>query len=171
MPGRPVDEDERCSGALLAVEIRVVLARRHHDDPVDTPVAKRTDQLPFAKWVLVAAPSEDKNASSARCVLDRSMERRGERVRDILQDEPNRLRLAAKPSQHRRIGVAAIVELRDRLPNFRFQSRADPRFVVDDPRNGLEADTGKRGYVVHGWTTSDSGGGILRLRGRAGQGR
>ena len=81
------------------------------------------------------------------------MERRGERVRDVLQDEPDRLRLAAEPSQHRRIGVATIVELRDRPPNLRFQSRADPRLVVDDPRNGLEADTGERGYVEHGRTT------------------
>ena len=161
MPGRPVDEDERCPGALLAIEIGVVLARRHDNDPVDTPVAKGTDQLAFAKWVFVAAPSEDEYASSASCVLDRSMERRGERVRDVLQDEPNRLRLAAKPSQHRRIGVATIVELRDRPPNLRFQSRADPRLVVDDPRNGLEADTGERGYVEHGWTTRDSRGGIL----------
>ena len=161
MPGRPVDEDERCSGALLAVEIGVVFARRHDDDPVDTPVAKGTDQLTFAKWVFVAAPSEDKNASSAGCVLDRSMERRGERVRDVLQDEPNRLRLAAKPSQHRRVGVAAIVELRDCTPNLCFQSRADPRLVVDDPRNGLEAHTSERGYVEHGWTTRDTGRGIL----------
>ena len=153
MPGRPVDEDERCSGALLAIEIGVVLTRRHDDDPVDTPVAKGTDQLAFAKWVLVTAPSEDEDASSAGCVLDRSMERRGERVRDVLQDEPNRLGLAAKPSQHRCIGVAAIVELRDRLPDLRFQRRADPRLVVDDPRNGLEADTSERGYVEHGWTT------------------
>src|SRR5882672_12131232 len=161
MSGRPVEEDERCSGALLAIEIGVVFARRHDDDPVDTPVAKGTDQLAFANWVLDAAPSEDENASSAGCVLDRSVERGGERVRDILQDEPNRLRLAAKPSQHRRIGVAAIVELRDRLPNLRFQSRADPRLVVDDPRNGLEADTSERGYVEHRWTTRDSGGGLL----------
>src|SRR5712691_9361354 len=99
MPGRPVDEDERCPGALLAIEIGVVIARRHDNDPVDTPVAKGTDQLTFAKWVFVAAPSKDENASSASCVLDRSMERRGERVRNVLQDEPNRLRLAAKPPQ------------------------------------------------------------------------
>src|SRR6266536_4524644 len=108
MSGRPIDEDESCSGALLPIEIGVVVACRHDDDPVDTPVAKGTDQLSFAKWVFVAAPSEDENASSAGCVLDRSMERRGERVRDVFQDESNRLRLAAKSSQHRRIGVAAI---------------------------------------------------------------
>ena len=158
---RAVDEDQRCSCALLAIEIGVVFARRHDDDPVNTTVAKGTDQLAFAKWVLVATPSEDENASSAGCVLDRSMERRGERVRDVLQDEPNRLRLAAKPSQHGRIGVAAIVELRDRSPNLRFQSRADPRLVVDDPRNGLEADTSERGHVEHGRTTRDWGGRVL----------
>src|SRR5882672_9297581 len=170
MSGRPVEEDERCSGALLAIEIGVVFARRHDDDPVDTPVAKGTDQLAFANWVLDAAPSEDENASSAGCVLDRSVERRGERVRDVLQDEPNRLRLAAKPSQHRRIGVAAIVELRDRLPNLGFQSRADPRFVVDAPQTGLEADTARGGNVVYVWRR-DRGGGILRQRDLAFQGR
>src|SRR6266487_1872929 len=161
MPGRPVDEHEGGSGALLAIEIGVVFARRHDDDPVDTPVAKGTDQLALAKWVFVTAPSEDENASSAGRVFDRSVERRGEWVRDVLQDEPNRLRLAAKPSQHRCVGVAAIVELRDRSPNLRFQSRADPRLVVDDPRNGLEADTSERGHVEHGRTTRDWGGGVL----------
>src|SRR2546430_11657390 len=161
MPRWAVDKDQGCACALLPIEKGGVFARRHDDDSVDAPIAKGTDQLSFAKWVFVAAPGENENASSAGCVLDRSMERRGERVGDVLQDEPDRLRLAAKPSQHRRIGVAAIVELRDRLPNLCFQSRADPRFVVDDTRNGLEADTGKRGYVVHGWTTSDSSGGIL----------
>src|SRR6476659_2481344 len=161
MPGRSVDEDERCSGALLAIAIGVVFTRRHDDDPGDTPVAKGTDQLAFAKWVLVAAPGEDENAPSACCVLDRTMECRGERVRNVLQDEPDRLRLAAKASQHRRVGVAAIVELRDRPPNLRFQRRADPRLLVDDPRNGLEADTGERGYVEHRWTTRQSGGRLL----------
>src|SRR6266480_3625414 len=161
MSGWTVDEDEGRPSTLLAIEISVVFARRHDDDPVNTTVVKGTDQLAFAKWVLVATPSEDENASSAGCVLDRSMERRGERVRDVLQDKPNRLRLAPKPSQHRRIGVAAIVELRDRLPNFGFQSRADPRLVVDDPRNCLEANTGERGDVEHRWTTRDGGRGIL----------
>src|SRR6185437_3355361 len=161
MPGRSVDEDERCSGALLAIEIGVVFTRRHDNDPVDTPVAKGTDQLAFAKWVFVAAAGEDENAPSAGCVLDRTMERRGERVRDVLQDEPDRLRLPAKPSQHRRIGVAAIVELRDRPPDLRFQSLADPRLVVDDSRNGLEADTSERGYVEHRRTARDWGWGVL----------
>src|SRR4029079_909255 len=105
MPCRPVDEDERRSAALLAIEIGVVFARRHDDDPVDTPVAKGTDQVAFAKWVFVTAPSEDKNAASAGCVFTRRMRRRGEGVRDALQDEPDRLRLATKPPQHRRVGV------------------------------------------------------------------
>src|SRR6185437_1940079 len=164
MPGRSVDEDERCSGALLAIEIGVVFTRRHDDDPVDTPVAKGTDQLAFAKWVLVAAPGEDENAPSACCVLDRTMECRGERVRDVLQDEPDRLRLAAKPSQHRRIGVAAIVELRDRSPNLRFQSRTDPgsslttRETVLRPTPASAATSsivGRRGMAVGGFSDNE----------------
>ena len=89
------------------------------------------------------------------------MKRRGEWVRDVLQNEPDRLRLAAKPPQHRRVGVAAIVELRDRPPDLRFQSRAHPRLVVDDARNGLEADTGQRGHIEHGRATRDRGGGFF----------
>ena len=101
MPGRPVDEHERRPGAPLLVEVRVVVARRHDDDPVDAPVAKRADQLALAERVLVAAAGEHEHVAGARRVLDRSMERRRERVR-------RRLRARARSSGScRRAGGAS----------------------------------------------------------------
>src|SRR6478609_4654653 len=80
--GRAVDKDERSAGALLLVEVRMVVARRNDDDPVDTPVAKRTDQLALAARVLVAASGEDQHVPGSSRILDRAMERGGKRVRD-----------------------------------------------------------------------------------------
>ena len=74
MPGRPVDENECGARSLLDVEIRVVMARRHDDDPVDAPVAKRADQLAFATRILVAAAGEDEHVPGASRILDRPME-------------------------------------------------------------------------------------------------
>src|SRR5581483_10286253 len=85
---RPVDEDERRPGASLFVQIGVIPARRNDDDAVDATLAERSDQLALAHRVLVAAPGEDEHAALARSVLDRAMERRRERVRDVLEHEP-----------------------------------------------------------------------------------
>src|SRR2546423_665760 len=149
MPGRPVDEDERGAGSLLDIEIRVVVARRNDDDPVDAPVAKRADQLTLAARILVAAAGEDEHVPSTSRVFDRAMEGGGEWVRDVLEDEPDRLGLAAEAPEHRRVRVTAIVELRDRPLDLRLERRADPRLAVDDARDRLQAHPRERRDVEH----------------------
>src|SRR5205823_3957201 len=109
MAGRAVDEDESGARPLLDVEIRMVVTRRDNDDPVDAAVAKRFDQLALAAWVLVAAPGEDEHVPGARGILDRTVERRRERVGDVLEDEPDRLRLPPEPPEHRRVCIASVV--------------------------------------------------------------
>src|SRR2546426_4306290 len=109
-----VEEHEGGARLLLDVEICVVVARRHDDDPVDAPVAKRADQLALAARVLVAASGEDEHVPGTSRILDRAMERGGERVGHVLQDEPDRLGLAAEPPEHRRVRVTSIIELLDR---------------------------------------------------------
>src|SRR5206468_8222286 len=42
------------------------------------------------------------------------------------------LGLAAEPPEHRRVRVAAIIELLDRGPNLRLEPWADARLAVDD---------------------------------------
>src|SRR6266550_170905 len=132
MPGRSIEEDEGGARSLLDVEIGVVVARRHDDDPVDAPVAKRADQLALAARVLVAASGEDEHVPGTSRILDRAMERGGEGVGYVLQDEPDRLGLAAEPPEHRRVRVTPIMELLDRTPDLLLERRADARLAVDD---------------------------------------
>src|SRR5438105_3992719 len=96
MTGPAVDEDERGSGASLLIQIAVIVARGHDDDPVDAPLAEGADQLALAIRILVAAAGEHEHATLAGGVLDATMQRRRERVRDVLEDELDRLRLAAE---------------------------------------------------------------------------
>src|SRR5690348_83382 len=86
-------------------------------DPVDASLAEGADQLAFALGVLVAAAGEDEDAALARGVLDGAMERGRERVRDVLENEPDRLCLASKAAQRRGVYVAPVVELVDRPPH------------------------------------------------------
>ena len=149
MPGGSVDEHERGACALLVIEIRVVVARRNDDDPVDAPLAKRADQLPLAARILVAAAGEDEHVPRTRRILDRTVERGGERVGHVLEDEPDRLRLAPEPAQHRRVRVPPIVELLDRAADLCLERRADARLAVDDARDGLQGDACERRDVEH----------------------
>jgi hypothetical protein len=147
--GGAVDEDERRAGPLLRIEIRVVVTRRHDDDPVDAPVAKRLDQVALALRVLVAAAREDEYAPLARRVLDGTVEPGGERVRDVLEHEADRLGLAPEPAEHRRVRVAAVVELLDREADLGRELGPDAGLAVHDARDRLQPDAGERGDVEH----------------------
>ena len=127
----------------------MIVARRHDDDPVDAPIAKRADQLALAARVLVAASREDEDVAGPSRVLDCAMERGRERVRHVLKDEPDRLCLAPEAPEHRRVRITSIVELLDRAPDLRLERLADARLAVDDARNRLQADACKGCDVEH----------------------
>jgi len=77
------------------------------------------------------------------------VERGGERVGDVLQDEADRLGLAAEPPEHRRVRVTSIMELLYRAPDLRLERRADTRLAVDDTRDRLEAHARECGDIEH----------------------
>src|SRR5207244_12001760 len=106
----------------------------------DAPVPERADELALAARVLVAAAGEHEHVARTRGVLDRAMECRGERVGDVLQHEPDRLRLAAEPAEHRRVRIAPVVALLDRPRDPLLERRADSRLAVHAARNPLQAD-------------------------------
>src|SRR5882724_4467136 len=94
MCSRTIDEDECGAGTLLLVEECVVTARGNDDDPIDAPVTEGSDELALAKPVLVAAACEHQDVSGASRILDRTVERGGERVGHVFQHEADRLGLA-----------------------------------------------------------------------------
>jgi len=114
--------------------------RRSRNEPISSRLAAR---------VLVAAAGEDEHVPGASRILDRAVERGGERVRHVFEDEPDRLGLPAEPPEHRRIRVTAIIELLDRAPDLRLERRADTRLAVDDARDGLQAHARESRDIEH----------------------
>src|SRR5206468_11911458 len=109
---------------------------------VNAPFTERADQLALAFRILVATPRKNEDATLARGILDSAMKLRRERVRDVFEDQPDRLRLPAQTTQRRRVRVAPVVELRDCPPDPGLQLRADTRLGVDDARHGLQCNPG-----------------------------
>src|SRR5690348_2878793 len=108
-----VDEHECGSGAAFLVEVAVIVACRDDNDAVDSTFTEGSDQLSFAIRVLVAAAGEDEDAAPACSVLDTPVQRRRERVRHVLEDESDRLRLPTEAAERRGVCVTPVVELLD----------------------------------------------------------
>jgi len=125
MSGRPGRTNTSAvAGALLLLEIGVVMACRNDDDPVRR-VGRGTEPMSSRSrsGVLLAASGEHEHVPRARRVFDRAMEaptRRG--LATSSSTEPDRLGLAAEPAEHRGVGVASIVELLDRAPDPRLEA-------------------------------------------------
>ena len=149
MDGRAVDEHERRSAPSVLVQIAVILAGRDDDETVHSPLPKGSDERAFAIGVLVAAAREDEDSSVARRILDRPVEGRRERVRNVLEHEADRLRLAAEPPEHRRIRVPAVVQLLDRPPHPGLELGTHSPLVVDDAGHRLQPDARERSDVHH----------------------
>ena len=127
----------------------MVGAGRDDDDAVDAARAQRADQFLLAAAVLVAAAGEDEDAALARAILDGAVQRRHERVGDVLEHEADRRRLAVEAAEARGVDVAAVVEPLDGGLDAGLHRRADARLPVDDARDGGEGDAGERRDVVH----------------------
>ena len=160
MPSRSVEEHEGGARLLLDVEIRVIVARRHDDDPVDAPVAKRADQLTLAVGILVAAAGEEENATLAGRVFDGAMKLRRERVGDVLEHESDRLSLSTETAERRRVRITPVVELLDRPLYSGLELRTDSGLGIDHARHRLQGDTGKAGDIDHRRSSRRVGDGI-----------
>ena len=79
-----------------------------------------------------------------------------EAVVHVLEDETDRLCLAAEAPQHRRVRVSPVVELLDRALDALLERGTDPGLGVDDPRDGLQCHPGQCGDVLHRRTASSS---------------
>ena len=86
---RAIDEHERHAGVALGLQVGVVAARRHHDQPVDAAREERLRELALARAVLVGAADQRQHAAGTRDGLDAAEHRGVERVRDVLEDEPD----------------------------------------------------------------------------------
>src|ERR1041385_4861914 len=110
---RSVDEYQSCSRSALVVEVRVIVAGRDDDDPVDASLAKRADQLALSLGILIAGAGEDEYSSLSCSILHGPMERRGKRVRHILEDESDRLCFPAEAPERGCVRIPPVIELLD----------------------------------------------------------
>jgi hypothetical protein len=110
--------------------------------------------------ILVAATGEDEDATLTGRVFDGAVKLRRERVRDVLEDEPDRLRLAAEAAQRRGVRVTPVPQLLDCALDSGLELGTDSRLRVDDARDRLQGDAGKGGDVGHRRAAFRLGGGV-----------
>ena len=137
---RAVDEDHRRASATLAQQIAVVVACRDDDEAVDASRGEGGDELLFTGFVLIGASGEDQDTASKRDVFDFAVQRRGEGVGDILEEDADRGRLPVGPPQTAGRVVMPVIEPLDRANDPRSDIVRDGRFGIDHPRDGLQAD-------------------------------
>ena len=148
--GRSVDEDERGPGPPIDHQVALVRGRRRDDQPVDAAGDELADERALTLWVLVDASRDDRHAARSGGILDRPGDGRRIGVGEILEDQPDGSGFAVTPTKAAGSQVGAVVELLDRALHPGKEIGGDCRLGIDDPRDGLQADTGQRRDVAHG---------------------
>src|SRR5664279_3418130 len=146
---RAVHEHHRHPAIEFWLQEPVVAPAGHDQQGVDGPGEQAVHQLLLAIRVGVGAHREHQAALGAGDLFDRPVQRRRERIADVLEHQPDRRRAAVRASQGAR-GVVAPVAQRlggGQHPLAGLLRRAD--LVVDDAGHRLEADPGGAGDVVH----------------------
>jgi len=146
----PVDAHDRRSGQQLGFEVPLIRARRSDDQAVGAPCGEGLRQLALPVGALVQARREHHHPARHGDVLHGTLQRRGERVRDILQQQPDRGGLAVGPAQAAGPGVRPEPQLVDRSADPHFQRGGHPALRVHHPGHGLEAHPGPSGDIAHG---------------------
>ena len=90
------------------------------------------------------------------------MQRRGERVGDVFQDDPDRGAPAIGPAQAARGQVVPVAQAFGGGQHPLGQPGGDARLPVHHPGNGLDADLGQGGDLPHRGSRSPGG---LRFQG------
>jgi hypothetical protein len=85
----------------------------------------------------------------ARDILDASMHRREERIRDVFDDQADTCRLTVRAPQHARRRVVAIAKEIDCVVDALGEFGADFAAVVDDARDRSQADLRNACDVLH----------------------
>jgi hypothetical protein len=112
-----VHADDRRARAQLGGQVRLVVARRNEQQAVDVAGAERLRECALAGGVLVEARRVDHHSPVLGLVLDGALHGGGERVGDVLEEQPDRCRPAIRPAQDAGSHVGTEVELVDRLPH------------------------------------------------------
>ena len=128
----------------------MVVAGGDDDEAIDAARGEGSDQLLFAGLVLVGTSRKDEDTTLEGDILDFAVERRGEGVGDVFEKHADRGALSVGTAQAAGCVVVPIVEPLDRTHHPRSDRLRDGRFGVDDPGDGLEADTCEGGHLAHG---------------------
>src|SRR5579871_3696157 len=83
---RSVEEDDRGAGALLGLQVTLVLGGRNNNQAADPARDERGDELALPVRVLVDVAGEHADALLVRVVLDRAEDAGRELVGDILYE-------------------------------------------------------------------------------------
>ncbi len=146
----PVREHHLGAPAQFGQQVAVIGAAGDDDQTVDPPGAEGLKQRSFPGGVAVGARAHDEAVLFAHHVLDRAQQLGRERVRDVLEQNPDDRRgLAGEPQVACR-DVVPVVELLDGPPYPRHAFRAHTVPAVDDAGDSHDADPRQRCHVSHG---------------------
>lgn len=145
---RPIDEHELHPRLAVACQVALVPAGGGYHQPIDAPRAEGIGQRALALGVLVRAADEREHPSLARDLLHATVDRREERVRDVLPHEPDAGRLPVGPAQRAGGVVAPVAQEPGSVAHALGQGGIDGP-AVDHPRHGAEAHARERSDVLH----------------------
>jgi hypothetical protein len=86
---RAVDEHYGHTCIALRLQVGMIAARRHDDQTVDPTREECLRELALARAILVRATHKRQHAASPGDGLDAAQHGRVERVRDVLEDDPD----------------------------------------------------------------------------------
>ena len=92
----------------------MIAARRHDDQTVDPPREECLRELALARAILVRATHKRQHAASPGNGLDAAQHGRVERVRDVLEDDPDARRVTVRAAQVGGRQVAPVAKQDDR---------------------------------------------------------
>jgi hypothetical protein len=147
--GGAVDEHDRYAALQLASQIRVVGACRHDDQAVDPAAQQPVHQLPLNVGVAVRACRQHQAPVGVGDLYHPGVDGRREGVAHVVEDNTE-ADGPPVPAAQRVGGVISLVpQLADGRPHPGPGLRRRSGFVIDHPRNRLEADTRTFRDVVH----------------------
>ena len=134
-----IHEDHGRARTQFVSQVGLVRTCRDHDQTIDLPCQKGSGQFALTCWILVNTAREDHDFMGARDVLDRSMQGRRIRIRDVFQHQADGLRPAIRSPKTARGEVWPVLQGCCCCLYAFDQVCRHTRLQIDDPRDRLQA--------------------------------
>jgi hypothetical protein len=147
---RAVDAHERRPAVDVHAQVRLVVADRRDDEPVDPAPGECGHRPQLGGGVVLQARREDRVPVLDGDPLDRTVHLRCERVGDAGHEEAERAGAAVGAAQVAGVEVRLVEQVGRGAADALGRSGGHVGLPVDDPGDRLDADPGEPRHVAHG---------------------